>query len=125
MRVVPTSAPRMIPRACFISRRPARAKPTSMMVVALLLCIRAVTAAPAPTAARGFSPSVARMWRSRWPATLCIASLAMFRPYSRSPIAPTTLRSAMFGLIRAYHTRSDRWLRSGPSELRDLVPLLS
>ncbi len=91
--VVPTLAPMTTPMAWLSCIRPALTKPTTITVVALLLCTRQVTAAPASTATSTLCVMMRRMRRIRSPATRRRASLITRIPNRNRPSPPTTRKT--------------------------------
>ena len=78
--VVPILAPIITPTACAKFIRPAFTKPTTITVVALLLWITAVTAAPTNTAIIGFDVTFSRIFFNPSPAAFSRPSPINFIP---------------------------------------------
>ena len=90
--VVPMFAPMMTPTAWVRFRIPAFTKPTTMTVVAPLLCRIAVIRAPSPTARSRLSVTILRNLFSLLPADFCMPSPIMLMPYRNIPRPPRKLK---------------------------------
>ena len=91
--VLPTLAPKMMPREAWKLSNPALTKPTVATVVAVDDCTRAVPIAPAAAPLQGERVKRSSAWRRRLPPRLRNASVIRPMPSRNRPRPPAALSS--------------------------------